>query len=83
MFSLAHSLRLDLERHASLKHVIIIREAFLSKKQRNLGISPNRGGGVKKSKKSQVSVGKSSKLWGGSSEIKKIPSFRGYQRLIK
>ena len=52
----------------------------------NLGKLSNRklvqiGGGVNKSKKSQVSVGKSSKLGGGSSEIKKVPSSRGYQRL--
>ena len=60
----------------------MLREDFQSKKQRNLGISPNRGGGVvEKSKKSQVSVGNSSKLGGGSSEIKKVPSSRGYQRL--
>ena len=58
-------------------------EAFQSKKRGNLGNGPNRGGVVKKSKKSQISVGKSSKLGGGSSEIKKVPSFRGYQRLIK
>ena len=42
-----------------------VREAFQSKKQRNLGIRHLGGGGVvKKSKKSQVSVGKSSKLGG-------------------
>ena len=35
----------------------ILREAFQSKNQWNLGISPNRGGVVKKSKKSQVSEG--------------------------
>ena len=52
-------------------HVVIalvgaqLREAFQSKKQQNLGIIPNRGGGVEKSKKSQVSVGNSSKLGGG------------------
>ena len=40
-----------------------IREAFQLKKQRNLGISPNMGGGRQK--------------------IKKVPSSRGYQRLIK
>ena len=39
------------------------------------------GGVVEKSKQSQVSVGKSSKLGGGSSEIKKVPSSREYQRL--
>ena len=62
----------------------MLREAFQSKKQRNLGIRHLGGGGaVKKSKKSQVSVGKSSKLGGGSSEIKKVPSSRGYQRLKK
>ena len=44
--------------------IILLREAFQSKKQPNLGISQNRGGVVKKSKKSQVSVGKSSKLRG-------------------
>ena len=38
-------------------------------------------GVVKKSKKSQVSVGNSSILGGGSSEIKKVPSSRGYQGL--
>ena len=58
-----------------------LREAFQSKKQRNLGIRHLGGGVVKKSKKSQVSVGKSSKLGGGSSEIKKVPSSREYQRL--
>ena len=45
-----------------------LREAFQSKKQRNLGISKNRGEGggvIEKSKKSQVSVGNSSKLGGG------------------
>ena len=47
-----------------------LREAFQSKKQRNLGISPN------------SSVGNSSTLGGGGpSEIKKVPSSRGYQRL--
>ena len=49
----------------------MIREAFQTKKRGNLGNGPNRGV-VKKSKKSQVSVGKSSKLGGGSSEIKKV-----------
>ena len=39
-----------------------IREAFQSKKQPNLGISQNRGGDRQKIKKSQVSVGKSSKF---------------------
>ena len=43
--------------------IIFLREAFQSKKQRNLGIQNLGGVGVaKKSKKSQVSVGKSSKL---------------------
>ena len=43
----------------------LLREAFQSKKQRKLGIwHLGGGGGVKKSKKSQVSVGKSSKLGG-------------------
>ena len=38
-------------------------------------------GVVKKSKKSQVSVGKSSKLGGGGpTEIKQVLSSRGYQR---
>ena len=50
---------------------ITLREAFQSKKQPNLGISPNRGGVVKKSKKSQVSVEKSSKLGGGPHISKK------------
>ena len=49
-----------------MKPTILVREAFQLKKQQNLGISPNRGRGVvKKSKKSQVSVGNSSKLGGG------------------
>ena len=57
-------------------------EAFQTKKQVNLGNSPKRGWGIiEKSKKSQVSVGNSSILGGGSSEIKKVPSSRGYQRL--
>ena len=60
-----------------------LREAFQSKKQQNLGIRHLGGGVVEKSKKSQVSVGNSSKLGGGSSEIKKVPSSRGYQRLKK
>ena len=72
--------------YLSQMHVIgqaSLREAFHSKKQRKLGIR-HLGGGrgvVKKSKKSQVSVGNSSKLGGVSSEIKKVPSSRGYQRL--
>ena len=53
-----------------------LREAFQTKKRGNLENSLNRGGGVvKKSKKSQDSVGKSSKF------INKVPSSRGYQRL--
>ena len=44
--------------------------AFQSKKQGNLGIGP-KAGGVKKSKKSQVSVGKSSKRGGGHHISKK------------
>ena len=44
-----------------------LREAFQTKKGGNLGNGPKRGEGVvKKSKKSQVSVGKSSILGGGS-----------------
>ena len=59
--------------------------SFPIEKATKLGNSAFRGGGgvVKKSKKSQVSVGNSSKLGGGSSEIKKVPSSRGYQRLKK
>ena len=49
----------------------MLREAFQSKKQRNLGIIPNRGVVVEKSKKSQVSVGNSSKLGGGLQKSKK------------
>ena len=54
----------------------MLREAFQSKKQRNLGIR-HLGGGlgvggvVKKSKKSQVSVWNSSKLGGGLQKSKK------------
>ena len=60
--------------------IIMVMEVFQTKKQGYLGNAPNRGGGiVKKSKKSQVSVGKSSKLGGGSSEIQKVPSSRRYQ----
>ena len=43
--------------------------------------APNRGSFVKKSKKSQVSVGNSSKSGGGLRKSKKVPSSRGYQRL--
>ena len=57
------------------------REAFQSKKRGNLRNGPNKAGGPSNNqKRSQVSVGKSSKL-GGSSEIKKVPSSGGYQRL--
>ena len=49
----------------------LIREAFQSKKTPNLGINQNRGGVVKKSKKSQISVGNSSKLGGGLRKSKK------------
>ena len=56
--------------------------SFPIEKATKLGNSAFRGGGVVgKSKKSQVSVGNSSKLGGGSSEIKKVPSSIGYQRL--
>ena len=62
-------------------HRTSAREAFQSKKRGNLVNGPNRVGGVaKKSKKSQLSVGESSKLR-VVSEIKKVPSTRGYQRL--
>ena len=61
------SVRLEISMAAS----IVLREAFQSKKQRNLGISPNSGGGVVESKKSQVSVGNSSKLGGGLQKSKK------------
>ena len=47
------------------KMVGTLREAFQSEKQRNLGISPNRVG------RSQVSVGKCSKLGGGLRKSKK------------
>ena len=40
------------------KEKIRIREAFQSKKQPNLGISPNRGGVVKKSKSPKFQLGK-------------------------
>ena len=46
-------------------NVSSLREAIQSKKRGNLGNGQNRGGVIKKSKKSQVSVGKSSKLGGG------------------
>ena len=54
-----------------IKWATQLREAFRSKKQPNLGISPNRWGVVKKSKKFQVSVGNSSKLGGGLRKSKK------------
>ena len=61
LFSLANSSQiLIIAWSPSLLGKRRIREAFQSKNQRNLGISPNRGGVVKKSKRSQVSVGKSS-----------------------
>ena len=43
-----------------------LREVFQTKNRENLGNGPigGEGGGVKKSKKSQLSVGKSSKLGG-------------------
>ena len=48
-----------------------LREAFQTKKRGNLGNGPNRGGFVNKSKKCQVSVGKSSKLGGVLQKSKK------------
>ena len=49
-----------------------VREAFQTKMRGNLGNGPNRGGGGRqKIKKSEVSVGKSSKLGGGLRKSKK------------
>ena len=61
-----------------------LREAFQTKKRGTWDLVQIGGGGgvIKKTKKSQVSVGTSSQL-GGSSEIKKLPSSRGNPRLKK
>ena len=51
-------------------HIVLIREAFQTKKRGNLGNGAKRGG-RKKIKKVQVSVGNSSKLGGGLRKSKK------------
>ena len=52
--------------HSYINLMVYLREAFQSKNQRTLGISPNRGGGRQK-----INKVPSFKIRGGSSEIKK------------
>ena len=59
-------------------NLVMIREAFQSKKQPNLGIS--RGGSSKNQKSHKFQLGKVQKE-GGTSHFKKFQSFRKFQSL--
>ena len=69
----------NMDRIIDRTYIYLTKGSYPIEKATKLGNLAFRGGVVKKSKKSQVSVGNSSKLGGGSSEIKKVPSSRGYQ----
>ena len=60
----------------------LLREAFQTKKRRNLG-TVQIGGIIKKSKKSQFSVGKSSKLGEGVFGNQKSPKFQRVPKTAK